>query len=224
VFTLGTTGNGSKGVNFIVPDGASTCLHIAAPAGTPVFYGPFRTPITSPFNLETQVACQDDSVPPPAPTQAGSIAFNSATAPVAEAAGAAVLQVSRTGGSSGAVSVTYATSAGSASAGTDFTMSTGTLSWADGDSSAKSISVSVVNDTTQESSESFVVTLATPTGGATLGASSATVTINDDDTSTPPDDDNDGGGGGGGGGGSAGGWFIVGLAILGLRSRRRKAD
>jgi hypothetical protein len=221
VFTIATTGTGVPGVNFTVPDGADTCLQISAPAGTPVLYGPFRTPITPPFNLETQVPCQGGDIP----GQPGSVGFGSATASVAEASGAVLLQVSRTGGSSGAVSVSYSTSAGSASEGTDFTMSAGTLSWADGDSSAKTISVPVANDTSQESSESFVVTLATPTGGATLGAASATVTITDDDTSTPgndDDNDNDNGGGGGGGGG-IGGCFIVGLALLALRSRRRTA-
>ena len=55
--TFGTQGNGSDGVSFIPQDGASTCLHVTAPPGIPVFFGPFRIAITPPFNLDTQAPC-----------------------------------------------------------------------------------------------------------------------------------------------------------------------
>jgi hypothetical protein len=57
VFTLNASGNGIDGLNFLPKGGGSTCLHVSAPPGTPVYYGPFRVPITSPFNVDTQAPC-----------------------------------------------------------------------------------------------------------------------------------------------------------------------
>ena len=99
-----------------------------------------------------------------------------------------VLSAVRSGGSSGAVSVNYATSSGTATAGTDFMDASGTLSWADGDSANKIFTINITNDTTDESDETFSVTLFNPSGGTTLGNSALTVKIVDDDAS--------GGGGG----------------------------
>jgi hypothetical protein len=56
-FTFGTQGKGPDGVKFIAQDGTSTCLSVATPPGLPVFYGPFRVPVTPPFNVETQGPC-----------------------------------------------------------------------------------------------------------------------------------------------------------------------
>ena len=95
------------------------------------------------------------------------------------------LTVNRTGGTSGAVSVSYATSNGTAVAGTDYTAASGTLSWAAGDSTAKTISVAVIDEQLTSGSKTFGVTLSAPAGGATLGTPSmATVTITDNDTSS----------------------------------------
>jgi hypothetical protein len=57
VFSFGTTGNGTDGVNFTAQDAAGVCLKVAAPAGTPVLYGPFRVPLTPPFDVRTQAPC-----------------------------------------------------------------------------------------------------------------------------------------------------------------------
>jgi hypothetical protein len=56
-FTFNSTGSGSDGLDFKLPDGANACLNVAAPAGQQVFLGPFRTPVAQPLNLETQEAC-----------------------------------------------------------------------------------------------------------------------------------------------------------------------
>ena len=64
----------------------------------------------------------------------------------------------------------------------DYASTSGTLSWASGDTANKTFSVPITNDTLDEPNETFTVTLTSPTGGATLGSpSSATVTIMDDD-------------------------------------------
>jgi hypothetical protein len=56
-FTFGTVGKGPDGVNFLVQPGASACLNVTAPAGAPVYYGPLRTPLTPPFDVETRSGC-----------------------------------------------------------------------------------------------------------------------------------------------------------------------
>ncbi len=97
------------------------------------------------------------------------------------------LTVNRVSGSSGAITVNYASSNGSATSGSDFTAQAGTLSWNAGDASARTINVPILNDTLVESTESFGMTLSAPTGGATLTTpSSATISITDNDSAPPP--------------------------------------
>jgi hypothetical protein len=109
----------------------------------------------------------------------GGLAFSSSTYTVAQTAGSLTVTVSRTGGSSGAVGISYSTANGTAVAGTDYTAANGTLQWADGDTSAKTFAVTVSQTTPFTGNKSFTVTLATPTGGATLSTpNTATVTIN----------------------------------------------
>jgi len=93
--------------------------------------------------------------------------------------------VTRTGGSAGAVSVAYQASAGSAAAGIDFQPVASSVSWQAGETVAKTFTVPIIDDSAPESPETFIVRLASPTGGATLGATStATVTITDNDAVT----------------------------------------
>ncbi len=112
-----------------------------------------------------------------APT-VGSLELSASSYTAAQSAGSVTVTVNRTGGSAGAVTVAYATANGTAVAGTDYTAASGTLQWADGDSSAKNFSVPVSNATPFAGSRSFSITLSAPTGGATLGSPSrATATI-----------------------------------------------
>ena len=82
------------------------------------------------------------------------------------------------------VTVDYATADGTATAGDDFTSTSGTLTFAPGEAS-KTIPVPTVEDTTQEQTETFTVTLSSPSG-ATIQDGSATGTITDDDAPTTP--------------------------------------
>lgn len=86
--------------------------------------------------------------------------------------------------STSAVTASYAASAGTASAGSDYNLSAGSITIPAGQLSA-SIAVAIVGNTTVESSESFTVTLSSPSG-ATIADGTATITIVDDDTSAPP--------------------------------------
>lgn len=115
----------------------------------------------------------------------GSVQFSSVTYAINENSATATITVTRTFGSSGAVTVNYATSNGTATAGLDYTAVSGTLVWADGDFSPKSFTIPIATDIAQESNETVIITLSNPTGGVTIGSpNSAVLTILDDDS--PP--------------------------------------
>ena len=82
------------------------------------------------------------------------------------------------------VTVQYATSDGTAESGTDFTATSGTLTFAAKETS-KTVSVPTTGDSEEEEDETFALTLSNP-ADATLGDATATGTIVDDDESPPP--------------------------------------
>ena len=80
-------------------------------------------------------------------TPAGTLQFTSGSFTHGENQGSATITVSRTGGTTGAASISYAAAAGgSATSGADYTLTPGTLNWANGDGANKSFSVTIVND------------------------------------------------------------------------------
>ncbi|MBI4853875.1 MAG: VCBS repeat-containing protein, partial [Acidobacteria bacterium] len=89
---------------------------------------------------------------------AGSLQFSSATYSVAENGTSATITVTRTGGSSGTVTVNYATSNGTAIAGSDYTASNGTLTFGDGVTS-QTFSVPVIDDLIDENDETVNLSL-----------------------------------------------------------------
>jgi sugar lactone lactonase YvrE len=90
------------------------------------------------------------------------------------------VRVSRTGDASGTASVDFATSDGTAIAGTDYTAASGTITFAPGELS-KNITIRSTNDTLFENAnETLTLTLSNPTG-ATITAGAMTITIQDDD-------------------------------------------
>ena len=123
--------------------------------------------------------------------QAGTLRFSLGSYSVGETGGSTNAVVQRINGDDGAVSVQYSAAGGTATAGQDFTAVSGTLNWADNDDSPKSFSVPVLNDATDESNETVLLTLSNPSGGAALDANlkNATLTITDDD---PPGGGNEG--------------------------------
>jgi hypothetical protein len=82
------------------------------------------------------------------------------------------------------VSLNWATSSGTANAGSDYTAANGTLNWAAGDGAPKTIVVQVNGDTTVEPDETFFVTLSAITG-ADPGTVTGTGTIVNDDPAPP---------------------------------------
>lgn len=122
----------------------------------------------------------DNDVP-----QHGALQFSAENYRASETAGSAVITVVRAGGSDGPVSVNFSTGNGTATAGSDYTATSGTLSFGDGETS-KTFSVTILDDTIVEGDETVNLTLSNPTGSATLGSpATATLTILDDETPTP---------------------------------------
>ena len=131
------------------------------------------------------VTITDDDAPP-----GSKVAFSQPKYVVLENGGAAQLTVNRVdagGGFGTSATVRYATQAGTALATSDFTPVSGTLTWAAGDSSSKTITVPIVNDAVAEAPESFKVVLTTPSAGTGIATPDATVLILDDDEVFPPD-------------------------------------
>jgi Subtilase family/Lysyl oxidase/Calx-beta domain/Ca-dependent carbohydrate-binding module xylan-binding len=114
----------------------------------------------------------------------GTLSLSVGAVTVSENQGQLTVVVFRTSGSSGQVSVGFATAAGTATAA-DFNSTSGTLTFADGMTSA-SFTVGIIDDTLRENAEQFTVSIFNPLGGAVLGAiTSETITISDNDqTST----------------------------------------
>ena len=99
--------------------------------------------------------------------------------------GTAVLTVERIGNTAGDVSVQWTTEAGTATPGADFTPASGVLNWANGDSTPKTITVALLQDSVVETSEFFTVVLSNAIGGI-LGTAVATVAILDDEPGVFP--------------------------------------
>jgi YD repeat-containing protein len=119
----------------------------------------------------------------PCPTPPG---FAIGDASVTEG-GTLVFTVTKTGTTSSSFSVDYATANGTAVAGNDYTASSGTLTFLSSDAT-KTISVTTIDDSAVESSETVLVNLSNATGGTTISDSQGVGTITDNDTSNnnPP--------------------------------------
>ncbi len=122
------------------------------------------------------------------PSGAGTFEFltlNPSTTEGNAGSSVASLPVARLGGSTGTVTVHYTIATGTtngATAGDDFTATTGQLTFGPGET-VKEIPVTIFGDTALEGFETISVTLSNPTSGSAIksGAGSATLSIDDDD-------------------------------------------
>ena len=118
----------------------------------------------------------------PTVTIQGPAGLSVADAEVQEGPGAALaFAVSLSRASSSSVTVDYATVDGSATAGSDYTATSGTLTFAAGET-AKMVTVPVLDDSIDEGSETLTFTLSNPSGGNVwLTDATATGTIRNTD-------------------------------------------
>ena len=113
----------------------------------------------------------------------GSLSFSAPTYNVTENGVTATVTVNRVGNTAGAIGVTYSTVAGgTAVAGTDYTTTTGTLSWAANDNAPQQFTIPITDNLTLNANRTINIALSNPTGGATLaGNTTGVVTIRENE-------------------------------------------
>jgi hypothetical protein len=141
---------------------------------TAVNYDP-NSPWPVRFHDNQRTSSRQNPILNPTRVNNGIVQFSNASYTVGENAGVATITVNRSGGGDGAVSVSYATSDGSATAGSDYTSASGTISWANGEQGPKSFDVPIIDDGTYEGNETINLSLTNATGGATLGTQTSAV-------------------------------------------------
>jgi hypothetical protein len=133
--------------------------------------------------LALVISVCDISLAPTVAQTTPTISFGVASYVAPEGAGSVQVIVTRSGDTSAAVTVDYATSSGTASERTDFIPALGTLRFAPGETT-KTFTVLIIDNLTPESDETIDLMLFNPTGGASVVAPDAgVVTIKDDDGS-----------------------------------------
>jgi hypothetical protein len=112
----------------------------------------------------------------------GRVHFDATNLNVNETAGNANFAITRTGNTTGPLTVQYATRNGTAAAGADYTALSGSVTFADGETS-KTIVLPILNDNIDEHAETLSLTLSdfNAGGGAAGSLSMALLTIEDDD-------------------------------------------
>jgi len=117
---------------------------------------------------------------------AGTLGFSAAGYEVSEDIVTATFTVVRTNGSTGQVGVNYATTDKTAKAGSEYATTTGTLTFAAGETS-KTFKVPIIDDAAYpvvDGKKTFTLTLSAPTGGAALATPVlVTVAIADNEAS-----------------------------------------
>ena len=115
----------------------------------------------------------DDDDPP-------TVRFISGAYTVDEGAGTATINVILSAASGLTVTVDYATSNGTAAAGSDYTAASGTLTFSP-DVISRDFTIAIIDDGESESSESVVLTLSNPNNATISGVNPAVLTITDND-------------------------------------------
>ena len=114
----------------------------------------------------------------------GTFDFSSDTYSVNENGTTQTIAVTRTGGTNVPASVSYGTSDGSATAGSDYTSTSGTLNFLSGETS-KTFTIPITDDTLLEGNETVNLSLTNATNGASLGTQNTAILTVIDTTPTP---------------------------------------
>ena len=156
--------------NLIVPAGV-TSFSVTLPTVQDTLNEPTETvPLSLGGVTATGTITDNDPVP--------TLAINDVS--VNEAAGTATFTVTLSAASGQAVSVNYATANGTATAGQDYTATSGTLNFAAGQTT-QTITVAITNDLVFEGSETFNINLTAPVN-ATIADAQGLGTIVDNDS------------------------------------------
>jgi hypothetical protein len=116
------------------------------------------------------------------PVPAGYLQLSAASYEVDEGTPTFAVTITRSSGNQGAVSVALTTSNLTAIGGFDYTPVSAKVTFADGDTTPKSVLVPIIDDATVEGDQTLQLTLASPTNAAVLGTPSvAILTIHDNE-------------------------------------------
>src|SRR5262245_34970088 len=107
--------------------------------------------------------------------------FEAVTFSASEAAGVAAITVTRTGDTTGTATVNYATSDGTAIAGTHYRAASGTLTFGPGDG-RRQFTIELIDDTVVNVDRTVNLMLSDPTGGGLGNSAAAVLTIVNDDS------------------------------------------
>jgi Calx-beta domain/FG-GAP repeat len=110
--------------------------------------------------------------------QIGQLQFGAATYEIDENKVSLQIPVKRVGGNATSISVDYTTADGSAHAGTDYTLTVGSFTWASGDAADKYITIPIADGGVPQADKTFQVNLSNFLPASTAGSqSTTTVTI-----------------------------------------------
>lgn len=111
------------------------------------------------------------------------LSVNSPTQPEGNAVGTLAFTVTLSAASKSPVTVNYASADGTATAGSDYTAATGTLTFNPGGPLTQTVNVTTAGDNIVEANETLTLTLSNP-NGALLGVAVGTGTLSNDDSAS----------------------------------------
>lgn len=118
--------------------------------------------------------------------QTGSVSFSANSQTILETDGQVTIPVTRTGGSSGELVVNYELLSGTGTSGEDATLASGTLTWADGETEAQNIVLTITDDNDSESTETLTLQLTSESQNALGANAQITISIRDDESNAAP--------------------------------------
>ncbi len=151
----------------------SSRILTTAVAGAGSYYIVISRPSDGTTNYSFTVTYPDT---PDAGAAQGATLSIASSASVAASSGSVALTVTRSGSTTGTSTVGYFTTNRTATYGTNYTYTTGTLTFADNETT-KTITIPILNSSSQTSDRSFSVTLSGPSSGTTISNATAAVTV-----------------------------------------------
>ncbi|MBK1717504.1 Calx-beta domain-containing protein [Thiocystis violacea] len=174
-FDLAVGGTFEDGINFTLASGASACFALTSPTTLPVFAGADRQPVNAQVGLPGFGVCAGGA------SHTVSVQNLSVNEGPEGQEGVFTVTLSPAPGMGEQVDVNYQTVNGSALAGSDYTATSGTLTFLAGDTE-QTVAVPILNDEVAESTESFTLEVS----GADTNTATGTGTILDDDGGSGP--------------------------------------
>jgi uncharacterized delta-60 repeat protein len=180
-YTHTFTASGSPAPTFTVTSGTLPSGMLLQPtgllSGTPFSTGTFSLTVTASNGVAPAATQTFDLVV----ASGGAFQFAAPSYSVNENGGSVTITVNRVGGSAGSASVNYNATGNIATPGSDFTLTPGTLTFAEGETS-KTFDITINDDAVNELNETVNVFINNATGTAALGSPAfVTLTILNDD-------------------------------------------